>query len=537
MPQSKPAADEPGGPPSRRGRSAATWLFGFGLCGLPVFLGILNHDVAWFLHAAGRILSGQRLYVDVVEINPPLIVWLNLGPVLLARSLDLSTILSFRLIMLGVLAGSLLLARWILAREHPGRPALHRQVLIPAMIALVALAGADFGQREHLMLALVFPYLLLASARAKGRPIGPGLAWIVGLAAGVGIALKPHFLLPWVAIEADLAWGRRGWHARPRPEAVAVAAVGLTYAVAVMLFVPEYASMLRWAMPVYARCAQASVSTMIGEPATLITAIAALAYAAVRPQGDHRERCRLLMIATVSLLAIAFIQDKGFPYHFYPALATGLILIGLIPAGWSEAGGHPSKLVIPLTRGILAVLVLAISASRVQECRIWRGNPGESDTTAGRMIRLEEELVHSGSVFTFSAGVGPSFPSITYSRVGWASRHPCLWFLAAFHPDGVPAGSLIAGRTPPVMDEPEQSLRESVVSDLIRARPTLLFVDEPEDNPAFGGRRFDFLEYYQIDPRFAEFLRHYERITRLDRFDVYRRDDPKVAIRTYPQDE
>ena len=59
-------------------------LGGFGLGVLPVFLGILNHDAAWLLHAAGRVLAGDALYVDVDETNPPLIVWLSFAPVLLA---------------------------------------------------------------------------------------------------------------------------------------------------------------------------------------------------------------------------------------------------------------------------------------------------------------------------------------------------------------------------------------------------------------------------------------------------------------------
>ena len=50
-------------------------------------------DTGWLLYAAARMLDGATLYVDLVEVNPPLIVWLNAIPVALSRALALSPIL------------------------------------------------------------------------------------------------------------------------------------------------------------------------------------------------------------------------------------------------------------------------------------------------------------------------------------------------------------------------------------------------------------------------------------------------------------
>ncbi len=76
------------------------------------------------------------------------------------------------------------------------------------------LPGQDFGEREHLLLALVVPYLLLAAARASGREIPAAAAVLIGLLAGAAFALKPHFVLLWLAIEvlpsADPAGGAMG---------------------------------------------------------------------------------------------------------------------------------------------------------------------------------------------------------------------------------------------------------------------------------------------------------------------------------------
>src|ERR1700729_2521834 len=47
----------------------------------------LNTDVAWLLTVGERVLDGQRLYSDIVEINPPMAVLSMLPGIALARAL------------------------------------------------------------------------------------------------------------------------------------------------------------------------------------------------------------------------------------------------------------------------------------------------------------------------------------------------------------------------------------------------------------------------------------------------------------------
>ena len=58
---------------------------------------MIPSDTGFLLYIAGRVLDGARLYVDIIEINPPLIVGLNLPIVLAARALDVPEILVYRL--------------------------------------------------------------------------------------------------------------------------------------------------------------------------------------------------------------------------------------------------------------------------------------------------------------------------------------------------------------------------------------------------------------------------------------------------------
>jgi hypothetical protein len=128
-----------------------------------------------------------------------------------------------------------------------------------------------------------------------------------------------------------------------------------------------------------------------------------------------------------------------------------------------------------------------------------------------------------GRIFTFSPAVVDSFPAVTYSGVGWSSRHPCLWFLPALYAEFYTDTPALGYHPMQAMSATERFLFDSVVDDLLMHPPALLFVDDSERKGAFNWRRFDYLEYYARDPRFAALLRQYEPLTRVNAFRVYRR--------------
>ena len=54
--------------------------------------GYLNHDAAWYLHMVGVMLDGGTIYRDVIDTNPPLIVYLTTPPVWLGRVTGVSDV-------------------------------------------------------------------------------------------------------------------------------------------------------------------------------------------------------------------------------------------------------------------------------------------------------------------------------------------------------------------------------------------------------------------------------------------------------------
>ena len=112
------------------------------------------------------------------------------------------------------------------------------------------------------------------------------------------------------------------------------------------------------------------------------------------------------------------------------------------------------------------------------------------------MARLAKDHARGGSIFTFSPAVVDAFPLVNYSGVGWASRHPCLWFLPGLYPECHDATASLAYHPIEAMSETERSLFDAVVDDLLKDRPLLLFVEESERKGAFNLQRFDYEDYY-----------------------------------------
>ncbi|WP_431269392.1 hypothetical protein [Dankookia sp. P2] len=125
----------------------------------------LNHDVAAVLNFAERMLAGERLYADLIDVNPPLIFVLNLLPAAIGAWTPLDAVQGLLVCLMAICA----LSAWMALRlARPAAAPVEAACLGVALPLLTLAAGYDFGQREHLM-AAALPYLFLAARRMEGR--------------------------------------------------------------------------------------------------------------------------------------------------------------------------------------------------------------------------------------------------------------------------------------------------------------------------------------------------------------------------------
>lgn len=456
------------------------------------------------------MLDGARLYRDIVEINPPLVFWLNLPIAALSRATGLPDVFLFRICVVLAAAASL----WLCARLLPlawrsadGRPAAlgPLAVLVGLSTVLLAMPVGYFGQREHLTLALVAPWLLAAAAETEGGEPERGLLFVAGGAAALGIALKPHFLVVWLAC-ALYGRVRQGRAYRWLGPLNATIAAGLAaYGLLVAIAAPDYLRIVATLGSAYQRFSARPALAILTRDTLPLSAIAALvAYAGFRRAVGPRVLADHLALATAGFLAAVLLQGKGFGYHYLPAIGTAVLLLLTILFGRADRAPRVVRaaalVCVPL---LLAGTVWPFLGTAVRRAR---GILSPVDAAMVATARLVRDEAAGRPIAVLSPRLADAFPLVPYSGATWALRLPNLWCIASAAAEG-PA---------------ERWCVRSVGEDLARSRPALVLVRRwsPAGPPDIG---FDFMAPLRADSQVAAQLGSYERADSVADFVVYRR--------------
>jgi hypothetical protein len=359
----------------------------------------INHDAAWLLHVSREVLSGARLYSDIIEINPPLIVWVGIPVILLERATGLShTVLFPALIASGAvlsLAAANRLARPILGEQTS------RSFLLGSALGLFVVPSFYWGQREHIMLLLTLPYIVAAATRAQGVP--PPNTWLIGLVGGLGFVLKPHFAVAYVALEAWVYIRQRQiWSG-----SVVAATMMVTYGLVVALCT-DYVSFVLFLGDEY-RLFAAKPTTLIVKDARFLYSAAALSVGVVAARREHLSIA--LGIATGAWLFAVLSQGKGFDYHFLPALSGGILLLSLAA---HRTPCHPFRLVITATVTLMIGSFPVMFSSPANDER-WRE------------IKEVQSMVSGGSAIVLTPAFEAAWPHFGYTGARWPAPIPCVW--------------------------------------------------------------------------------------------------------------
>ena len=475
--------------------------------------GLINHDSAWLLYGTGRMLEGARLYLDIVEVNPPLIFYLSVPPVLAARFLDLPVVDLFVLYIFALAAGSLALTREVMRSLPIEQAPLRRMLLVAAFFGLIVLPGPVLGQREHLVTILGLPYLVLVAVRSDGRDVSRRLAVVCGLAAGLAFSIKPPLLVVPALLELYLFIVRRPRILLFRPETLALAAAVSAYILSIVLFTPEY---LTFIVPMAVMTYHAYETTwpiVLGRVETLLLPIA---IALVFLTRDRRAASRLndaFLITALCAYVFYVIERKGWQYQVYPVDAMLMLLVGvsLTRALWRHDTytSREARWVRPAFLVVVLLVGLGVSAAA-------RGNYRNSMTTV--MTPYVRENAAHGGFAVLSAHVVWGFPLTVYAGVDWNMRLPALWMVP-----GLIRARATARGPAPELDRLERYVIDAVVEDFARHPPDVVLVDARQQKTYFGGLAFDYLAFFSRDPRFRQVWQDYRLDISEPWFQIYRR--------------
>src|SRR5258708_29145923 len=188
-----------------------------------------NTDVSWLLTVGERVLDGQRLYIDVVETNPPMAVLAYIPGIAIARALGLPAEVVTDGLMFALIFISLAIVARIL-RKSSVLDGAQGRLLAPLAFAVVAILPMQaFGQREHIAIVALLPLLAVFVVRMNGQAPPTSMAIVAGCGAGFALSFKPHFAVGMLCAVGWLVIYSRSWKVAFTPENLTAAAIALLY--------------------------------------------------------------------------------------------------------------------------------------------------------------------------------------------------------------------------------------------------------------------------------------------------------------------
>lgn len=501
-------------------------LFGYELMH-PLLIG---HDNALHLQIAQLMLEGKMLYVDIIDVNLPMIYYLSMVPAGLSNVLNIPVPLAYNLFVACLVSYCVLGSAFLLLRrpDHPNYK-LFPFVLF-GLCSFNLLLHMDYGQREHLFLILFFPYFVLRWLRWNGYAIGKKEGYICGFLAAAGVCLKHYFIVPVIAVE--LFWCLEKGTVKPlwARESLTFVLTGVVYLIH-FAFMPEamktsYFGMMLPAFQLgyqfwdvsFAKNLMSNWSKSWVCGLVLLSGLAVIA----------KRRFSLLLPLVVfglSSLVIYLMQFKGWLYQRMPFLLV-IFLLTYIMAGflfwklWTklEPKFHPTRMQLAVAASVCAFIGVTYSFWRgtmdvymgppFQMSRIGYSGVSPADDLSMMLQRVMAENVRLGeTVVVLANGVAPAYPTMTQLRIKPGSRYPHVCILSVLEYiktrwDTPEAKRLVAFQSQIIND---------IGSDILKNRPKLVIVQRV---PLFDYiKPFDFLKRY---------MQHYEEVARVEGYVVYR---------------
>jgi hypothetical protein len=490
-----------------------------------VFLLPLNWDAAWYLYVAERVLNGSRLYVDFVEINTPLIFYLSMPAALVTGLFQLPAVLVFKLYVVALAVISVLLTDHLLRSLLGPDGRISRQFLrVAIVLASLGILNYLFGEREHLLVLFTLPFLVAVAGRARGVAYGRRLMLIVGGLAALGLLLKPHFLLLWLLLEAYLGLKQGSRATWGRPEFAAVGVAGVLHAAWVWFVTPDYFSILWIPLASYGTFNQ-ELQALLWKPHTVFVAAAVGASLLVRPSEPLRELRHVLMLAAAAMLLVAVYQQKGWNYHFYPAVAFALLLATVFMAEVFSRVVHPDVTGIARKAWLFAMtpLILLMGAVTVEAVNFSRSPDGRMFQ---ELVHVTQEHARGEPIVVLSTEMGWAFPLVLYAGAEWSLRFPSLWALAGAYRNEEPVGGSVGFRSRNEMGRLERFVMDATVDDLVRHPPALILVEHSDNRVGPANVDFDFLDYFLTDQHFSALFADYRYLTQVGPIRFFKREAP-----------
>lgn len=491
------------------------------------FYAPIDHDTGAILYFSDRWWAGEKLYVDLIDVNPPLVFILGLVPVLLRQWTGISEPTA----LIGcVVAASLFstlivwrLLAWRANRISHGQTGVLTATLVPLALLFALLTPGELGQREHLMVVLTAPYVVLTALRLEGHRVALSLAVLIALMGAAGFAMKPFFLLVPALMEAFVLWLRRGAALRD-PVPWSMGAFWGAYVALTVVAFPEYGdTILPWTLEFYSRLGDSSPMVAFNR-GFLPIELGILVLAVVTLLMVQSRLCQTLSLFAIGTAITTIVQGKGWSHQWLHADLAFILLGAAVLAAAAERYGPTDILRRRRLGATLVVSVLAFSyVAANNDAPPWfRVDRMGYDGRLGRQIQLVEAEPNKEWFLALSPGIYPFFPMLNYTGARMAMPYMSMWVLQGVY-KYCPERGPQQFNPPDQMSRAERNVFDSVTEGMVAHKPPLVVIDRVPGMPTCDGKVFDYLAYFMQSSKFASEFLNYDLYKTFDRYIVYRR--------------
>lgn len=294
----------------------------------------LNNDNLALTDQTRRLLEGEQPYVDYIDVSPPLVHMLLLGPVWIALHTGITMAVMMKLSVALSVALALLTSQRILI--HGGADMVTRRMALG--ICTLALLGTafmhqSFATRDYLTIVFSLPWFVLYSPFASRMSVPRRWRLCAAGMAAIGFAIKPYFYIFYAACVA-YAW----WIENKKPlaqlrqrEHQLVLGFGVLYLIGVFVFFPNYPLSvvplgwqtyggISWSLP---SKLDIIAGYLFGE-AAVVAMVASLALLITAPERFGRGLVYLYFLLAAALGS--YLLNGGWYYTQYPFLAIAMAI-------------------------------------------------------------------------------------------------------------------------------------------------------------------------------------------------------------------
>jgi hypothetical protein len=457
----------------------------------------IHSDTAWLIIGAERLLSGQSMSAHIYETNPPLSLIFHI-PIILLSKIGISVYYASTIYIGALLALSVYFIHLILSNIPYFEPRQVRVLSAVYIIIVTILAHVDFGQRDHVVIFGLFPFLLVQLCLTYDVKIPALSKWVILILGCFLILLKPpHGLLP------ALLWLHRLYKTRSvtvfkDPDFIVLFAGSLLYIAICWLVFEDYVTQILpdvlalYISPLQPDIIKKSVFYLIVGTVLIVTTLA----------FKFEKKTQNIIIVLFAFAAIALIpfvvQMKGFHYHLMPALTLFSCALFLLAFSVLKLYTSASK------ASVYSVLLCFCFAYTLSPLNPYY--PRHEDYRNFEITKLVSGCAPECSFFMFTNNIAIVHPTAIYTRTTHGSRFPVYWFLPALlNWDG----------TPEKADEYRIKYADMTAQDLSYYKPELLIIGHFEII-GHEDEKFNFVDYFSISPAFNKQLSNYKRTKSID---------------------